>query len=331
MSTSENEPAQLNLNLELLNRIAESQNAQIESFARIHRRLLHILFALLVLAVLLFFDIAEQRRERTQISHAIRDSIAKEFSSLRYADGQALQTTISTDRLASALAAALHHRPLQVEPTNNIFHLSEQGWRAFALLLTAVALAALSLRGPGFLPDRWKIFERGLTITMALVTLGFGIDQAIQSRRERPGLAATLRFEVASVSSGGVGKLFEAGRIHFVSGSSTRTIPPGLRTLACRARKRLADNGYDTAIVVGHHDIRPLRREVRLQFTSNQALAQSRADQVSLVLRDRESCPGVPGIPNILSLVAGPRKVGAASKTEFHTASDRTAVVFGLR
>ena len=99
-----------------------------------------------------------------------------------------------------------------------------------------------------------------------------------------------------------------------------------LTAAACSVKEALISVGAEEALVIGHHDQTRLGTEARETFSSNQGLAQRRADEVGHYIAEDNSCgPGIRAIP----FMAGPRATGKQATKEA-LANDRMVEVWGL-
>jgi hypothetical protein len=101
-----------------------------------------------------------------------------------------------------------------------------------------------------------------------------------------------------------------------------------LTPYVCTAKRSLNDAHVSAAVVMGRHDHRPLTKTARAQFSSNEGLAQSRAEEVARYLRATNDCGA--GIESVITFIAGPRNVGSAARTAAIMAEDRTVEIWGF-
>lgn len=101
-----------------------------------------------------------------------------------------------------------------------------------------------------------------------------------------------------------------------------------LTVTACNVKKALIATGAQEALVIGHHDQTQLGKLARETFSSNQGLAQQRAEEVRRYLTEKNSC-GV-GIRDAIALIAGPRVTGKRAGQQVALARDRTVEVWAI-
>lgn len=103
----------------------------------------------------------------------------------------------------------------------------------------------------------------------------------------------------------------------------------------CNARINLSKEESPFALVIGRHDRRPLTEEIIKKFGSNNAIAQQRAEAVVSKLKNRYLECGELVIPNVLSIIAGPRNVNLTNlngKEQKEALSrDRVVEVYGFK
>lgn len=100
-----------------------------------------------------------------------------------------------------------------------------------------------------------------------------------------------------------------------------------LSDTVCRAKAKLQATQLIGVVVVGRYDHRRLRRTASQQLTSNEALAQSRADSVANYLRSADLCG--PAVAPVITLVGAPR-FGKTGVVEEGLAADRSVEIYAL-
>ena len=100
-----------------------------------------------------------------------------------------------------------------------------------------------------------------------------------------------------------------------------------LTSTVCDVKRALADQGVGGVLVVGRYDQRELRKQVRLRWSSNHALAQARADSVANFLGESNDCG--PALGTVVRIVGGPKYPGGSVTSE-QLSIDRSVEVVGL-
>jgi hypothetical protein len=100
-----------------------------------------------------------------------------------------------------------------------------------------------------------------------------------------------------------------------------------LTSTVCEAKRSLAASGVGSVLVVGRFDHRELSTSARLRWSSNQALAQARADSVANYLEESNEC--APGLGTVVRTIGGPKYPGRAISAQ-QLSADRSVEVFGL-
>lgn len=100
-----------------------------------------------------------------------------------------------------------------------------------------------------------------------------------------------------------------------------------LTSAVCALKQSLTAQNVGGVLVVGRYDQRELRGPVRRRWSSNQALAQARADAVADFLATDNECAA--GLGAVVRLVGGPKYPGKTVSAD-QLAADRSVEVFGL-
>ena len=124
----------------------------------------------------------------------------------------------------------------------------------------------------------------------------------------------------------------DATRIRFDPAEAALTYTHDGRTVdltsaVCEAKRSLAASGVGSVLVVGRFDHRELSPSARLRWSSNQALAQARADSVASYLEESNEC--APTLGTVVRTIGGPKYPGRAVSAE-QLSTDRSVEVFGL-
>jgi hypothetical protein len=82
------------------------------------------------------------------------------------------------------------------------------------------------------------------------------------------------------------------------------------------------------ALVIGRHDQTQLGKVARETFSSNEGIAQQRAEEVRRYLTEDNSC-GI-GIRSAIALIAGPRAIGKRAHQRAALDEDRVVEVWGI-
>jgi hypothetical protein len=101
-----------------------------------------------------------------------------------------------------------------------------------------------------------------------------------------------------------------------------------LQEQVCSVKKELLKHSSRTALVIGRHDQVPLGPAARARFSSNEGLAQKRAEAVKSYLSENNDC-GL-GIESVMSFNAGARNVGVADRDVKNLSLDRSVEVWGF-
>ena len=124
----------------------------------------------------------------------------------------------------------------------------------------------------------------------------------------------------------------DATRIRFDPAEAALTYTHDGRTVdltsaVCEAKRSLAASGVGSVLVVGRFDHRELSPSARLRWSSNQALAQARADSVASYLEESNEC--APTLGTVVRIIGGPKYPGRAVSAE-QLSTDRSVELFGL-
>lgn len=124
----------------------------------------------------------------------------------------------------------------------------------------------------------------------------------------------------------------DATRIRFDPAEAALTYTHEGRTVdltsaVCEAKRSLAASGVGSVLVVGRFDHRELSPSARLRWSSNQALAQARADSVASYLEESNEC--APTLGTVVRIIGGPKYPGRAVSAE-QLSTDRSVELFGL-
>ena len=100
-----------------------------------------------------------------------------------------------------------------------------------------------------------------------------------------------------------------------------------LTSTVCEAKRSLAASAVGSVLVVGRFDHRELSPSARSRWSSNQALAQARADSLANYLEEPNEC--APALGTVVRTIGGPKYPGRAVSAE-QLSTDRSVEVFGL-
>jgi outer membrane protein OmpA-like peptidoglycan-associated protein len=231
-------------------------------------------------------------------------------------------------RLAQARQMAAAIGPAQAQQT------LQAAWQGgLAQRLDASRLAWIYWTAPRNLRDRRRLLWLGSGLIVAALLL----QGALFAMRERADPQDDVEI-VDDDTAHDAPATWRAGLVHAESAIRFDVAEASLRYRAgerevdltpavCEAKRALAAADARGVLVVGHADRRELRRDARVRWASNTALAQARADAVAEHLSQSNECG--PALTPVVRVVGGPRFPGRAV-TEAQLAADRSVVVYGL-
>jgi hypothetical protein len=174
---------------------------------------------------------------------------------------------------------------------------------------------------PLVLSRREKILKLGAGLLLFVVLIHAGIFFFDRKPEPLPPVSASTAFKPI-----GPAIAFDSGQALLTYSFHGKAVD--LTPSACNVKKALLADSARQALVIGRHDQTQLGKAAREAFSSNQALAQQRAEAVMRYLSENNPC-GI-GIHNVIALVAGPRVTGKAALPPAALAKDRVVEVWGI-
>lgn len=221
-----------------------------------------------------------------------------------------------------------------------ILFLRQQGIRV--LPLDTGSVEGLRLQKEEVKRNKFRYWvSTGLTMSIfiigTLLTIWFHFDNKDSPGNQKHVLARnTVTLEIPDVRGAikSAQKFFEAGTLDgFNTAEYTLVEGAGLTKALCTIIKTLSEHQAAAALVIGRHDKFPLSTPQKINLGSNSGLAQKRADRVIELLSDTRNCEHRLVLPHdftFISIIGGPRVVGAEKDQSSETRRDRSVSIYGL-
>jgi len=278
------------------------------------------IFAFIVEACGLVFLFLETRRaqkgeerERQKSAEELEEldksrSDLKDTSDARHAFRKILADWLQKDGMGPDEAAIMARRVL--------------GLNQSAPRLILPAWLDINYVAPRLLKHRALLLTAG-TALLILAVMIHAILFGLETRKPEQPTPAPVRTHVTPISSG---VIFDPGQALLKYSIAGRVVD--LTPAACRMKKALAAAGTENVFVIGHHDRTHLKNAAREAFSSNEGLAQRRADEVGKYLTEDNPCG--PGIQNAVVLIGGPRLTARRTGPQPNLGADRTVEVWAI-
>jgi hypothetical protein len=163
-----------------------------------------------------------------------------------------------------------------------------------------------------------------LRVGVALLLLAVLIHSGtvfLERRTEQPQMSVATHVRLISPAVA-----FDPGQALLRYSADGRNVD--LTIAACSVKKALMATSASEALVIGRHDQTQLGKVARETFSSNEGIAQQRAEEVRRYLTEDNSC-GI-GIRSAIALIAGPRAIGKRAHQRAALDEDRVVEVWGI-